>query len=204
MNKRMKQLCRVLAMTLALCLAFPLEATAATIDEVKARQEELAQENAQLEEEIAQLKEDESAALEYQAALEEKIGVTEQKIDAARESIQLMDDEILVLEQKLDAAQAEYQDTLDEFAQRVVALSEGTVAADGPPASALTPELLRLFIQRIEVGERSQKYSRSAGQNVKIVYRDIGRVDSPMQEGEHAPHITKQITDIEEIKRLLA
>ena len=76
---------------------------------------------------------------------------------------------------------------------------------DVAPASAcLTPELLRLFIQRIEVGERSQKYSRSAAQNVRIVYRDIGRVDSPMQEGEHAPHITKQITDIEEIKRLLA
>ena len=37
MRKRMRQLCRVLAMTLALCLAFPLEATAATIDEVKAR-----------------------------------------------------------------------------------------------------------------------------------------------------------------------
>ena len=68
----------------------------------------------------------------------------------------------------------------------------------------LTPELLRLFIQRIEVGERSQKYSRSAGQSVRIVYRDIGRVDSPMQEGEHIPYITKQITDIEEIKRLLA
>ena len=68
----------------------------------------------------------------------------------------------------------------------------------------LTPELLRLFIQRIEVGERSQKYSRSAGQSIRIVYRDIGRVDSPMQEGEHAPNITKQITDIGEIKRLLA
>lgn len=67
-----------------------------------------------------------------------------------------------------------------------------------------TAELLRLFIQRIEVGERSQKYSRSAGQSVRIVYRDIGRVDSPMQEGEHIPYITKQITDIEEIKRLLA
>ena len=73
-----------------------------------------------------------------------------------------------------------------------------------PTIDELTPELLRLFIQRIEVGERSQKYSRSAGQSVRIVYRDIGRVDSPMQEGEHAPHITKQITDIEEIKRLLA
>ena len=68
----------------------------------------------------------------------------------------------------------------------------------------LTPQLLRLFIQRIEIGERSKKHSRSAGQSVRIVYRDIGRVDSPMQEGEHAPHITKQITDIEEIKRLLA
>ena len=52
--------------------------------------------------------------------------------------------------------------------------------------------------------EVEHKYSRSAGQSIRIVYRDIGRVDSPMQEGEHAPHITKQITDIEEIKRLLA
>ena len=28
----------------------------------------------------------------------------------------------------------------------------------------LTPELLRLFIQRIEIGEQTKKYSRSAGQ----------------------------------------
>ena len=77
-------------------------------------------------------------------------------------------------------------------------------AKDTSTIDELTPELLRLFIQRIEVGERSQKYSRSAGQSVRIVYRDIGRVDSPMQEGEHIPYITKQITDIEEIKRLLA
>lgn len=47
-------------------------------------------------------------------------------------------------------------------------------------------------------------YNKHAAQSVRIVYRDIGRVDSPMQEGEHAPNITKQITDIEEIKRLLA
>ena len=68
----------------------------------------------------------------------------------------------------------------------------------------LTPELLRLFIQRIEVGERSKKHSRSAGQSVRIVYRDIGGMDCPMQEGELAPRMTRQITDIEEIKRLLA
>ena len=33
----------------------------------------------------------------------------------------------------------------------------------------LTPQLLRLFIQRIEIGERTKKHSRSAGQSVRIV-----------------------------------
>ena len=93
--------------------------------------------------------------------------------------------------EKLKASAANV-DTFIEKAKRYTTIDE------------LTPELLRLFIQRIEVGERSKKHSRSAGQSVRIVYRDIGRVDSPMQEGEHAPHITKQITDIEEIKQLLA
>ena len=71
-------------------------------------------------------------------------------------------------------------------------------------ADELTPEFLRLFTQRIEEGERSKKHSRSAGQSVRIVYRGIGRVDSPMQEGEPAPHMMKHITDIEETKRLQA
>ena len=68
----------------------------------------------------------------------------------------------------------------------------------------LTPQLLRLFIQRIEIGERSKKHSRSAGQSVRIVYRDIGALDTPMREGDHAPHMAKQITEKEEIMRLLA
>jgi DNA invertase Pin-like site-specific DNA recombinase len=42
----------------------------------------------------------------------------------------------------------------------------------------LTPELLRLFIERIEVGERSVKYSHSAEQDIRIVYRDVGVMDS--------------------------
>ena len=53
----------------------------------------------------------------------------------------------------------------------------------------LTPELLRLFIQRIEIGERGQKYSRSAGQSVRIVYRDIGAMDSMMLPGDERPYI---------------
>lgn len=42
----------------------------------------------------------------------------------------------------------------------------------------LTPEILRLFISRIEVGERSDKYSRTAEQGIRIVYRDVGIMDS--------------------------
>ena len=42
----------------------------------------------------------------------------------------------------------------------------------------LTPEILRLFISRIEVGEKSAKYSRTAEQEIRIVYRDVGIMDS--------------------------
>ncbi|QEY34209.1 DUF4368 domain-containing protein [Caproiciproducens galactitolivorans] len=68
----------------------------------------------------------------------------------------------------------------------------------------LTPELVRLFIQRIEIGERSVKYSHSAMQSIKIVYRDIGAMDSPMQPGEQEPHIAPAIRSEEDIIRLLA
>jgi len=53
----------------------------------------------------------------------------------------------------------------------------------------LTPELLRLFIQKIEVGERSRKHAKTASQAIRIVYRDIGAVDSMMMEGEARPYI---------------
>ncbi|WP_312810577.1 recombinase family protein [Sedimentibacter sp.] len=42
----------------------------------------------------------------------------------------------------------------------------------------LTPEILRHFISRIEVGEKSTKYSRTAEQAIRIVYRDVGIMDS--------------------------
>ena len=42
----------------------------------------------------------------------------------------------------------------------------------------LTPELLRLFIEKIVVGERAEKYSHSAPQEVMIYYRDIGLLDT--------------------------
>ncbi len=42
----------------------------------------------------------------------------------------------------------------------------------------LTPEILRLFISRIEVGERGVKYSRTAEQSIRIVCRDVGVMDN--------------------------
>lgn len=59
----------------------------------------------------------------------------------------------------------------------------------------LTPELLRLFIQRIEVGERSVKYSRNAEQHIRIFYRDIGNIDSAMRPDEKQVHIMPSISE---------
>ena len=46
----------------------------------------------------------------------------------------------------------------------------------------LTPEILRLFIEKIVVGEKSQKYSRTAEQDIWIYYRDIGLMDTPVEQ----------------------
>lgn len=92
--------------------------------------------------------------------------------------------------EKLKASAANV-DTFIEKAKRYTAIDE------------LTPELLRLFIQRIEIGERSKKYSRSATQSIRIIYRDIGAMDSAMIPGEAEPHMAPPIT-MDVIRELLA
>lgn len=84
--------------------------------------------------------------------------------------------------EKLRASAANV-DTFIEKAKRYTAIDE------------LTPELLRLFIQRIEVGERSKKYSRSAAQSVRIIYRDIGSMDRPMEPKVLQPHDTPEVSN---------
>lgn len=54
----------------------------------------------------------------------------------------------------------------------------------------LTPELLRLFVEKIVVGERSKKYSKTAAQEIRIYYRDVGFVDSP--EEDDLAEVTKK------------
>lgn len=68
----------------------------------------------------------------------------------------------------------------------------------------LTPELLRLFVQRIEIGERAKKYSHSAAQDIRIGYRDIGMVDSNMEKGEQPVHLATLPQSIDEIMKMLA
>ncbi len=46
----------------------------------------------------------------------------------------------------------------------------------------LTPEIIRLFIARIEIGERSVKYSRHSTQKIRIIYRDIGEWDKEAEQ----------------------
>jgi len=85
--------------------------------------------------------------------------------------------------EKLKAASANVN-TFVEKAKQYTAIDE------------LTPELLRLFIQRIEVGERTEKYSRSSHQSIRIVYRDIGTVDSAMEQGEAQPRIAPPLSEV--------
>ncbi|WZL75060.1 DUF4368 domain-containing protein [Clostridiaceae bacterium 35-E11] len=46
----------------------------------------------------------------------------------------------------------------------------------------LAPEILHMFIEKIEVGERAEKYSRTAPQDVWIHYRDIGMLSDVKKE----------------------
>ena len=58
---------------------------------------------------------------------------------------------------------------------------------------------MRLFIQRIEIGKRSEKGSRNASQSIRIIYR----VDSAMLPGEAEPHIIPAIT-MDNIRKMTA
>ncbi|MBS6851193.1 MAG: recombinase family protein [Clostridiales bacterium] len=54
----------------------------------------------------------------------------------------------------------------------------------------LTPELLRLFIEKIVVHEKEVKWSKHAPQTVEIYYNGIGCVDNQQQDTEN-PHTQK-------------
>ena len=48
--------------------------------------------------------------------------------------------------------------------------------------TGLTPELLLIFIAKVVVGEKAEKYSRTAVQDIWIHYRDIGMLNDVKEE----------------------
>ena len=53
----------------------------------------------------------------------------------------------------------------------------------------LTPELLRLFIQKIVIHEKDMKWSKHAQQTVEIHYNDIGCVELPSRKFSLPPRV---------------
>lgn len=51
----------------------------------------------------------------------------------------------------------------------------------------LTPEILHMFIEKVVVGEKAQKYSRTAPQDTWIYYRDIGMLNDVSAEFDITP-----------------
>ena len=98
----------------------------------------------------------------------------------------LLEEEIPKKEERLAQLQAR-EANVDAFIEK---------AKQYTTIDTLTPELLRLFIQRIEIGERDVKYSRNASQSIRIIYRDIGLLDSAMQPDEQQPKILPPLSEI--------
>ena len=84
-----------------------------------------------------------------------------------------------------NAEQKEIDEALPQKEERLEKLKSSAANVDAFIEKAkryktidkLTPEIVRLFIARIEVGERTVKYSRHSAQKIRIIYRDIGERD---------------------------
>ena len=95
------------------------------------------------------------------------------------------DEQYRILSQEYTTEQKEIQEQLPAMEVRLQELKDSSSniarfienAKRYSEIPELTAEILRIFIKRVEVGERAEKYSRTAPQEVRIYYRDIGLVD---------------------------
>jgi site-specific DNA recombinase len=94
-----------------------------------------------------------------------------------------------LLSSEYTTEQAEIRNRLPKLEERMVQLRNSLTnvaqfidkAKRYSNITELTPEILRLFIEKIVVGEKSQKYSRTAEQDIWIYYRGIGLMDTPVE-----------------------
>ena len=95
------------------------------------------------------------------------------------------DEQYRVLSQEYMAEQKSIDEELPKLSDYLQKLKDSSTNIDRFLENArkyteireLTSEILHTFIERIEVGEREERYSRTAAQEIRIIYRDIGLID---------------------------
>lgn len=95
------------------------------------------------------------------------------------------DEQYRLLSRDYTKEQAELDEALPKVKEQLQKLKDSTGnvsrflenARKYTEIPVLTCEILRTFIQRVEVGERAKRYDRNAPQEIRIYYRDIGLID---------------------------
>ena len=109
------------------------------------------------------------------------------------------DEQYRVLSQEYTTEQRAIQEEVPQIEQRLQELRDSTANVNRFMDNArkytdipeLTAEILHTFIRRVEVGERAEKYSRTAPQEIRIYYRDVGLVDD-LPQSESKPERTEK------------
>ena len=68
----------------------------------------------------------------------------------------------------------------------------------------LAPELLWTFIERIDIGERPGRYNRNGIQEVRIIYRDVGVIDSTLSDEDAENTEVRFIPSLEMVVQQMA
>ena len=121
MKRSVKRLCCAMLAVWLAALA-PLAVSAETVEEIRAQQQQLEEENQELNAKLESLREDEAQKQAYRETLQEQIDLVQQQVLTTRENIQRLNESIEELTLKLEASQREVQETIDAFKERLVAL----------------------------------------------------------------------------------
>lgn len=90
-----------------------------------------------------------------------------------------LSDDYLLEQKEIQSSIPQKEDRLEKLKDSVANVSAFLEKAKQyTKLDTLTAEILNLFIERVEVGEREERYSRTAPQAIDIYYRDIGLLDN--------------------------
>lgn len=96
-----------------------------------------------------------------------------------------LSDDYLAEQKEIQSAIPERESKLEKLKDSVANVSAFIEKARRyTEINELTAEILNLFIERVEVGERNEKWSHTAPQEISIYYRDIGLMDNAAEQQE--------------------